>query len=176
MTSTTLSNPSTNRLLGASAAVSPSRWVPPSRWAAFAWLLGVGVLGIGCSSVEGTATDLLASEPPLEQVGLADVESASSSCEGLLTGVTDFAVLGETGLIVGLDGAGSAVCIDTVEAVNSELDDTGRETDAVELIARYETTMSMRGLGIQRFAPTGDPDPEPNSPQFMQRQSGRPGI
>jgi len=170
MTSTTLSHSSPSRLLGASAAL------PLSRLAALAVLLGVGVLGVGCSSVGGAASDLVASEAPLDQVGLADVESASSSCEGLLTGVTDFAVLGETGLVVGLDGAGSAICIDTVEAVNSELDETGRETDAVELIARYETTMSMRGLGIRRFVPTGDPDPEPNSPQFMQRPSDRPGI
>jgi len=171
MTSDTLTLLPSNRPLGVAAGV------PLNRLAALAVLLGMGVLGIGCSSsVGGTASDLLVSEAPLDQVGLADVEAASSSCEGLLAAVTDFAVLGETGLVVGLDRTGSAVCIDTVEAVNSELGETGRGTDALALIARYESTMAMRGHDIGRFAPVGDPDPEPNTPQFMPRPSERPGI
>lgn len=142
------------------------------------WLAACAVvLGIGCTSgVGATSSDLVLAEAPLTQVGLADVESASSSCEGLLAGVTDFAVLGETGLVVGLDGTGNAVCIDTVEAVNSELGETGRASDAMELIARYESTMAMRGHTIRRFQLGGDPDPEPNAPQFMSREGDRPGI
>jgi hypothetical protein len=135
-------------------------------------------LGVGCSANAGvTSADLLMSEDTLSQVGLADVESASSSCEDLLGGVTDFAVLGETGLVVGLDATGIAVCIDTVEAVNSELAEDGRASDALALAARYEATMALRGPRgplMRRIALGGDPDPEPNSPQYSQHS--RPGI
>jgi len=87
-------------------------------------LAAAAVLAVGCTSSGlpgGASSDLLASDPPLAQVGLSDVAAASSSCEGLLPRVTDFALLGETGLVVGLDDAGGAVCIHTVEGVNPEL-------------------------------------------------------
>jgi hypothetical protein len=95
----------------------------------------------------------------------------------MLMRVTDFAVLGETGLIVGLDAAGGAVCVDTVEAVNTELADSGRLTDASELVARYQITMAMResrGTRVRRFQFEGDPNPEPNAPIFVGRDQGRP--
>lgn len=150
------------------------------RAAALVAFAALACLGVGCSAATGgTSADLLMSEDTLSQVGLADVESASSSCEDLLAGVTDFAVLGETGLVVGLDATGGAVCIDTVEAVNSELSEDGRSNDALALVARYEATMAVRGHGegpfLRRIALGGDPDPEPNSPQYSQ-PSQRPGI
>lgn len=151
-----------------------------SRLVALVAFAALTCLGVGCSTAaDATAADLLMSEDTLSQVGLADVESASSSCEDLLAGVTDFAVLGETGLVVGLDATGGAVCIDTVEAVNSELSEDGRSNDALLLAARYEATMAVRGHGqgpfLRRIALGGDPDPEPNSPQYSQ-PSQRPGI
>ena len=157
--------------------------LPPhtgSRLAALVAFVALAGLGVGCSAATGsTSADLLMSEDTLSQVGLADVEAASSSCEDLLGGVTDFAVLGETGLVVGLDATGGAVCIDTVEAVNSELAEDGRTSDALTLAARYEATMAVREHGqgplLRRIAPGGDPDPEPNSPQYSQ-PSQRPGI
>ncbi|MBX7197474.1 MAG: hypothetical protein K1X94_35845 [Sandaracinaceae bacterium] len=153
------------------------------RGAAMLAFVALACLGVGCSTAaSGTTSDLLAAEDaPLSQVGLADVETASSSCEGLLGDVTEFAVLGETGLVVGLDASGLAVCIDTVDAVNTELSVQGRATDALDLIHRYETTMAMRnasgtGPTFRRFALAGDPDPEPNSPQYSQPSTSRPGI
>ncbi len=150
------------------------------RAAALVAFAALACLGVGCSTATGgTSADLFMSEDTLSQVGLADVESASSSCEDLLAGVTDFAVLGETGLVVGLDATGGAVCIDTVDAVNSELSEDGRSNDALALVARYEATMAVRGHGqgpfLRRIALGGDPDPEPNSPQYSQ-PSQRPGI
>lgn len=173
---------------------SPSRQRLALRWLAVALL---ALAGVGCSSVGAASSDLIAEEPPLTQVGLADVESATSSCEGLLDDVIDFAVLGETGLVVGLDGIGDAVCIDTVEAVNAELGDEGRVGDAIALSSRYEVTMALRSntppnaphaasrqqqTRIQRLVLAGDPDPEPNCPQPTQQTPHaqapyvRPGI
>lgn len=143
-------------------------------------LAAASTFAVGCTSgamATGASSDLLASEPPLDQVDLGDVAAASSSCEGLLARVTDFAVLGETGLVVGLDAGGGAVCIDTVEAVNTELGDCGRWTDAGELVARYQITMAMResrGARIRRFQLEGDPNPEPNSPVYFGADRGRP--
>jgi hypothetical protein len=143
-------------------------------------LAAASIFAVGCTSgptATGASSDLLATDPPLEQVDLGDVATASSSCEGLLSRVTDFALLGETGLVVGLDAGGGAVCIDTVEAVNTELGDCGRWTDAGELVARYQVTMAMResrGARIRRFQMEGDPNPEPNSPIYFGGDQGRP--
>lgn len=147
------------------------------------WMIAIAaLLAVGCSSgglADAASSQLVEADAPLEQVGLADVATASSSCEGLLARVTDFAVLGETGLIVGLDAGGGAVCVDTVEAVNTELSDSGRLADAGELVARYQTTMAMResrGARIRRFQLEGDPNPEPNAPVYIGGQGRPPGI
>lgn len=162
------------------ALFHPNHAVVPPRYAALLAFTALACLGVGCSaSTHGASSDLLAEDAPLEQVGLADVEAASSSCEDLLAGVTDFALLGETGLIVGLDSGGGAICIDTVEAVNDELAEDGRASDAMELVARYQHAMAIRQATgrpvIRRFVLGGDPDPEPNSPMYHQ-PSERPGI
>lgn len=134
-------------------------------------LLGAfhALVAVGCAgNVGGGGEALLERESPLEQVDLSDVASAESSCEGLLRSVTSFAVLGETGLIVGVDGDGAPVCIDTVEAVQTELGEVGRVVDAGELSNRYQQTLLHResqSVGFVR--PTndwGDPDPQPNRP------------
>jgi hypothetical protein len=160
--------------------IHPALLAPRTLVRSAPWLLALAaLLAVGCTSgglAESTSSQLLEAET-LEQVGLSDVATASSSCEGLLTRVTDFAVLGETGLIVGLDAAGGAVCIDTVEAVNTELSEGGRFADAGELVARYQTTMAMResrGARIRRFQLEGDPNPEPNAPMFFGGEQGRP--
>jgi hypothetical protein len=136
-------------------------------------------LGVGCSRAASVTSSELLLDEPLTQVGLADVETASSGCEDLLSDVTDFAVLGETGLVVGLDCSGGAVCIDTVAAVNSELSEDGRASDALALASRYEATMEVRGFSgsavRRRIALGGDPNPQPNAPQFQQLPQ-RPGI
>ena len=126
-------------------------------------------VAVGCAgSVGGAESTLLESESALDQVDLSDVASAESSCEGLIGSVISFAVLGETGLIVGVDEGGAAICIDTVEAVQTELCDEGRAADASELSDRYLETVHLResrSAGIAR--PTwdnGDPDPQPNEP------------
>ncbi len=156
--------------------LEPTRRVVP-RHVMLVAFAALACLGIGCSNGAGASSDLIESDLPLEQVGLADVETASSSCEDLLAAVTDFALLGETGLIVGLDSGGGAVCIDTVEAVNSELAEDGRSNDAMDLVARYAHAMEIRQGRpvIRRFVLGGDPDPEPNSPMYHQ-PSERPGI
>jgi hypothetical protein len=142
-------------------------------------LVALAALGVGCGRAASASSSELVLEEPLTQVGLADVETASSGCEDLLADVTDFAVLGESGLVVGLDGSGGAICIDTVEAVNSELAEDGRASDALALASRYEATMEVRGHSRapieRRIALGGDPDPEPNAPQFLQLPQ-RPGI
>jgi hypothetical protein len=166
--------------IAASSGTSGAPRTVHTRYVAFVAFAALACLGIGCStSTEAATSDLLAEESPLEQVGLADVEAASSSCEDLLAGVTDFALLGETGLVVGLDSGGGAVCIDTVDAVNDELSEDGRISDALALAARYQNAMAIRQATgrpvIRRFVLGGDPDPEPNSPMFHQ-PTERPGI
>ena len=127
-------------------------------------------VAVGCAGSVGSAeATLLESEAVLDQVDLSDVASAESSCEGLIDSVTSFAVLGETGLIVGVDEGGAAICIDTVEAVETELGDVGRASDASELSDRYLETVHLReSRSAAIVRPTwdrGDPDPQPNEPQ-----------
>lgn len=137
----------------------------------------LSLVGVGCGRLSSVATSGLLEEEPLGRVDLNDVESASSGCEGMLANASDFALLGETGLVVALDGSGAPVCFDTVEAVNDELDDTGRAADAAVLSARYENTMTARRHSIQRLQFGGDPNPEPNAPQSTPRERmSRPGI
>lgn len=133
-------------------------------------------VAVGCAGSVGSAeATLLESESVLDKVDLSDVASAESSCEGLIDSVTSFALLGETGLIVGVDESGAPICIDTVEAVETELDDAGRAADAVDLIGRYVETVHLResrSAGIAR--PTwdhGDPDPQPNMGSGDPRES-----
>lgn len=123
------------------------------------------LLAVGCAGTVGSAEATLLESESLDQVDLSDVASASSSCEGLLGSVTSFAVLGETGLIVGVDDIGAPVCIDTVEAVQTELGLCGRSDDAGELESRYLETVHYRETRSEGIRPTwdrGDPDPEPN--------------
>ncbi len=124
------------------------------------------LLAVGCAGTVGSAEATLLESESLEQVDLSDVASASSSCEGLLGSVTSFAVLGETGLIVGVDDIGAPVCIDTVEAVQTELSLAGRAEDAGDLESRYLETVHFRETRSEQITrPTwnhGDPDPEPN--------------
>lgn len=133
-------------------------------------LLGAfhALIAVGCAGSIGSAEAALLESEALEQVDLSDVASASSSCEGLLGSVTSFAVLGETGLIVGVDEIGAPVCIDTVEAVQTELSLCGRLDDAGALESRYLETVHLReARSGQIVRPTwndGDPDPEPNEP------------
>lgn len=133
-------------------------------------LLGAfhALVAVGCAGSVGNAEAALLESEALEQVDLSDVASASSSCEGLLGSVTSFAVLGETGLIVGVDDIGCPVCIDTVEAVQSELNLCGRRDDAGTLESRYLETVHLREARSEQITrPTwdhGDPDPEPNAP------------
>lgn len=136
---------------------------------------------VGCSggSEPAVASSALVSDS-LDQVGLSDVSNAASSCEGLLDGVTDFAVLGETGLLVGLDAVGDPVCIDTVEAIETELDEEGRDSSSLDY--RYEATMSSRGRTstplTRRDLVSGDPNPEPNEPYYRAARAvaSTPGI
>ncbi|MDW8247653.1 MAG: hypothetical protein RMJ84_13870, partial [Sandaracinaceae bacterium] len=115
-------------------------------WRVFV-IVSMSPLAIACGSGSGEFAGVnsyaLGDFQPLDRVGLSEVQSAAPSCEGRLEGVSEFALLGESGLVVGLDEEGEAVCVDAVESVEEELNEQGRSEEALRLGERYRLSTGM---------------------------------
>lgn len=129
----------------------------------------LGALTAGCMGAPGAApadSALIESGLPLlEDTAVSeDWTAARPGCEGQLGTGTSLAIASvEHGLIAALDGSGHIVCVDTVEAVEAELEETGRSEDAATLVARFEASvMASEAMGIATRNYAGDPHPEPN--------------
>jgi hypothetical protein len=104
-----------------------------------------------------------------EALGSIEEEAAVGAqvgCEDRLEGGERFAIIsGEPGLVAAVDAEGHVICVDTVEAVEEELEESGRDAEADRLVSAYWAAISSRGAmrtRIERRAYAGDPDPEPN--------------
>lgn len=130
----------------------------------------VAALSVGCAFGPAAAP---ADSSLLVEVGLPlldetsveeDWTAARPGCEGQLGRGISLAIASvEHGLIAALDGYGHIVCVDTVEAVSAELEETGRPEDAATLAARFEASViaaETRRIGTRSYM--GDPHPEPN--------------
>lgn len=129
------------------------------------WLLGLCV-AISAQVLSGCTapTDLAPfSGDGFEQAIRADAPAlrttvsakAHPGCEGYLTGATTFAAT-NSGLVVAYDDRGTALCIDTLDAVTTELDETDRGETADRLRSSYARWVNAHTLC------SGDPNPQPS--------------
>lgn len=152
-----------------------------------AWgaLLAVGFAAAGC--VGGTAPrassdELLVGEGQLGSIEEAEWEDADAGCEGQIDGSVHFAIASaEFGLIAVVEADGDVKCVDTVEAVEEELEEAGLDDEASDLVSAFHAALRHQeeratylntragdpdpepNLGFRRIQLRGDPDPEPNS-------------
>lgn len=150
-----------------SASKHPKTSVLPPRLRSVAVLFAA--LAVGCMgdpSVAPADGALVDGGLPLLQdtVATEDWTAARPGCEGQLGQDVSLAIASlEHGLIAALDGFGHIVCVDTIEAVSAELEDTGRSDDATTLAARFEASaMASETSEMAARNYMGDPHPEPN--------------
>lgn len=132
-------------------------------------VLAIALSAAGCvggPDAGATQTGLLMADP-LVLLRPSAWAGAPASCEGLLSGDVEFAVASaEGGLVAAVDDNGEVVCVDTVEAVEEELEQSGRDEEAAALVGAYEATMAARDAALMsRLTPpthAGDPEPQPN--------------
>ncbi|WP_236605907.1 hypothetical protein [Sandaracinus amylolyticus] len=143
-------------------------------------MLAAALAAGGCAvDAAGVSSDQLLVDDGAE---LAEIEpeaceEAESGCEGLLARDVKFAIVSaEFGLIAAVESDGDVVCIDTVEAVEEELSESGRIEEAHNLVEAFEASLATPSLfgvhagdpdpepnlGFRRIVLRGDPDPEPN--------------
>lgn len=154
-------------------------WSKASWWLALA--LALPLAGCMAGPAGSSSDELLASDGQLESLGEDDWSQALPGCEGVLDGDEHFAIASaEHGLVAALSPSGDILCVDTVDAVEEELAETGREEEAVELVTAYAAT--LRAADMAREASSlfdgrtheGDPDPQPNTGWSRFQQAGDP--
>jgi hypothetical protein len=126
----------------------------------------------GCASVPGdevaaTASTLLATATPLPTLPPSSpIGISPPDCSGHLGGEVTFAVVSlSAGLVAAVDASGHVVCVDSVGAVQSDLDASGRESEAAALVAGFTAAAHQADGRDARFAGRalpGDPEPQPN--------------
>lgn len=94
-------------------------------------------------------------EADVTALGTATSDAAHPGCEGYLTRATAFAAT-QSGLVVAYDDRGIALCIDTLDAVATELDETDRNDTADRLRRSYARWVNAHTLC------SGDPNPQPS--------------
>jgi hypothetical protein len=127
----------------------------------------VGGARDGAGASVGRSGDFLVEVGPAAPLGhVENWHGAVAGCEGHLNGSERFAIATRGhGLVVAVGLDGQVVCVDTVEAVEAELESSGRQDEAAGLDAAYQASVSLghsRSLGTEGSSRSGDPDPEPN--------------
>ncbi len=130
-------------------------------------MLGAGVVGcVGGDPSGATAIDatlVLADAEPLAAIG-PDAWSAAPGCEGLLARGVSFRVASLSGgLVACVDSSGRVVCVDSVEAISSDLDESGRDAEADALAAGFVAAVHAQELARTVSGMTSDPEPQPNT-------------
>lgn len=143
----------------------------------------VGCVGHGPSA---SSDELFVSEgETLEELDEDDWASAPPGCEGLLGGDEHFAIASaEDELVAAVGANGTVVCVDTVDAVQEELSETGQVAAAGDLVTAFRLTVqsvrttndskmssgapgSMEGdprsIDWNGWRQFGDPDPQPST-------------
>ncbi len=89
---------------------------------------------------------------------------AAPDCDGLVTASVSFRVASlSAGLVAGIDASGEVICVDSVEAISSDLDESGREEDAEALAASFVAAAHAEEMAVGLGDMTSDPEPQPNS-------------
>lgn len=139
---------------------------------------------VGGSAVDTAAgassQDLLLDDGHLGEIAEDDWEDAEAGCEGQIDADVHFAIASaEFGLIAVVEADGDVLCVDTVSAVEEELEDVGLAETAHQLVMAFHSALGRRdgrmigsrdgdpdpepNLGFRRFSLRTDPDPEPNA-------------
>ena len=122
--------------------------------------MGDPQLGATYAALEDHDANPWAAEP-LETAPYVDWVNAPAGCEGQVEGVETFRRTEDAAELVGaVNLAGMIVCVDSLPAIQAELDEQGREDEAEELGDAFAA--SMRSSGEEDLA-AGDPTPQPNS-------------
>jgi hypothetical protein len=146
------------------------------------WIVqALAALAVGCAGgappVGVADSDLVISDlEPLEELEGDEENGAEPGCDGRLTGGERFALVSD-GLVAAVDADGEVVCVDTVEAIEEELEEAERTEEAECLVISYVAAMARRATTPARFrrsAHQGDPDPEPNLDFSRFRRAGGP--
>ena len=135
-----------------------------------AWgaLLALGFAAAGCvgGTAPGVSSDeLLLGEGQLGSLQEDQWQSADAGCEGQIDGTVHFAIASaEFGLIAVVEADGDVLCVDTVTAVEEELEEAGLDDEADDLVTAFHAALREREAPGMRLSGTraGDPDPEPN--------------
>lgn len=139
-------------------------------WAVAALAIGgTALAGCGVDPTAGGASSDLLLMDSLETIEESNWTDAPAGCEGHLEGDVIFAIASvDEGLVAAVGEDGEIICVDTVEAIEAELEENGRQDEADHLVDAFAATVA-RGTADpvpsrnQFRAPThGDPQPEPN--------------
>ena len=144
---------------------------------AIALLLATGLLGsglVGCvggdrslaapADPSAASTLTLPDAEPLESIEEDAWEEAPPNCEGLLTNTVTFRVASLSGGLVACVGSsGEVICVDTVEAISDDLDESGRDAEAAALAAGFVAAVHAEDMAVAISGMTSDPEPQPNS-------------
>jgi hypothetical protein len=155
-------------------AMSKNGWAPRAIGpiVALALLGGAGLLGTGLVGCVGhdpqlgepaTSTLVLAEAAPLETLA-EEAWAQAPDCEGLVTSTVSFRVASLSGGLVAVVGSsGEVICVDSVEAISSDLDECGREAEAAALAASFFAAVHAEDMAVAISGMTSDPEPQPNS-------------
>lgn len=130
-----------------------------------------GTTGVTASDADlmarETITDVYLDGEPPEPVAEHVAEEAPAGCEGRLANVASIGLAVESGLLVAFDAAGAPLCADTAVAVETELSEITTRVDAAGRSAIENSRASGCRRGFERHIYAGDPNPQPNVPQFF---------
>ena len=130
---------------------------------------------VGAPPVSGSqSSDLVETRSdsrPLARLDTStDWEAAPAGCEGRLAtpGLTFRVASAQDGLIAAVDDQGNIVCVDTVEAVQSELDAQGHSDEADALGDRFVLAERVEIATSVTVLNAGEPTPQPNCGPVLQ--------
>ena len=119
---------------------------------------------VAAPSASSESTLVLGDVEPLATLAEADWQAAPLDCAGLTGASVSFRVASlEGGLVACVDAAGEIICVDSVEAVSSELDGEGRQDAAEEVAAGFGAAVHAEDVAQSVPGMTSDPEPQPNT-------------
>lgn len=131
----------------------------------------ISVAALGCAVEAGPAgpndsslIEVPLGTEPLEVLDSGDWSDAQLSCDERLgeRALRFHLVSASDGLIAVIDSAGHVVCVDSLESVQDELEEQGRQADADELGHAFLVTIGLAYAPDYEGFAMRDPWPQPN--------------
>lgn len=146
----------------------------------FVTLLSITALGCAGSpdDLGGAGSTLVEVAPgtePLAAVGSDAWQDAPPSCDDRLSGEVRFELASAAeGLVAAVDTSGDVVCVDSLESVQEELEEEGREEDADHLGDAYLVAIGFAYVPDSDSIAMGDPSPQPSTDPMRANGGSRP--